>query len=189
MDVQTQSFYDNLDEMPIYNFMKCTEGQLHFMFISKKGDVTKDIKDKFSELDDKYCELTASNSSFRYFKLIGDIEFLKARLDIAPLLLNNLLKSSLNDSVLITKELKEWGLKIDLKLDLKPQYETCLLKLTNSKNQLERKSEELKELINKPNKTISLQELKVKLHKMSGINVDLMSTSVTEWIEYWKLKY
>lgn len=185
MAAKHKSIYTNLDTIPIYNFMKCTEGKLHFMHESKKGKVSDNLIETWDKLYNEYCELTSSNTTLRYYKLIGEIEWLRNRDKIAPILIQNLLKKPLNKCIEEIKELKEWGLSINVKNDLKKEIEKCIKILNNSKNKLNIKLDEFNDIKDKPKDNVSLQSQKVKLHKALGIDVNIMSTSVIEWLAYW----
>uniref|UniRef100_UPI0024A9593A 3'-5' exonuclease n=1 Tax=Phaeodactylibacter xiamenensis TaxID=1524460 RepID=UPI0024A9593A len=113
MAVKNKNIYTDLDTLPIYNFIKCTEGKLEFMYDSKKGKITPFLSEKWNNLYDKYCELTNSNETLRYYRLIGEIEFLEKRYSITVMLVDLLAKSP--EKQPICDELKEWGFKINLK--------------------------------------------------------------------------
>ena len=186
MATKHKNFYTNLDTIPIYNFIKCTEGKLHFMYEEKKGVVNKKITDKWEELYNQYCELTNTNETLRYYRLIGEIEWLKNRDKIAPILIQKLLKSPLNECINEIKELKEWGLSINVKKDLEKEIQRCIKILNNSKNKLNRKLEEFEQMKDKPREGMSLQSQKAKLHRLLNIDVNIMTASVLEWLAYWK---
>lgn len=186
MATKHKNFYTNLDTIPIYNFIKCTEGKLQFMYELKKGVVNKKITDKWEELYNQYCELTNTNETLRYYKLIGEIEWLKNRDKIAPILIQKLLKSPLNECINEIKELKEWGLSIKVKKDLEKEIQRCIKILNNSKNKLNRKLEEFGQMKDKPRGGMSLQAQKAKLHRLLNIDVNIMTASVLEWLAYWK---
>lgn len=185
MATKHKNIYTDLDTIPIYNFMKCAEGKLNYMYENKKGSVNSDLIDTWGLLYDNYCELTSSNTTLRYYKLIGEIEWLKNRDMIAPLLIKTIMKTPLNKCIEEIKELKEWGLKINVKNNLEKEIEKCIKILNNSKNKLNIKLDEFNEIKDKPSDSISLQSQKVKLHKALGIDVNIMNTSVIEWLAYW----
>lgn len=186
MVVEHQDIYTDLDELPIYNFTKCANGELKFMYHGRKGKITNHIKSKWEELYNNYCELTNTNKTLRYYRLIGEIEYLRKRDHIAPILINLLLKTPTNNRKNIINELKEWGLKIYEDKDIEQQVKRALKILNNSKNKLNRKLEELDDIKEKPTENISLSVQKAKLHKLLGIDVNVVTTSVLEWLAYWK---
>lgn len=183
MATKHKDFYKDLDTMPIYNFMKCIDRELKYMYVSKNGEITNKIVNKWEKLYNKFCELTKNNEMFRYYRLIGEIEYLDKRIEIAPVLVSFLSKNI--DKQSICDELGEWGLKLNLKKPLKPQLDRIAKTLNNSKNKLNRKKEELEKINNKPKEDISLQAQKAKLHRILGISVNIFTTSVTEWLAYW----
>lgn len=186
MDVSTKSIYTDLDDLPIYNFMKCVKGELKYMYEDRRGKVTRKIRTKWDKLYNKYCELTYTNETLNYYKLVGEIDYLVNRERICKILIGSILKTPLKDCLPLINELSEWGLPIDIKNNLKEEINRCILMLNNSKNTIERKTNELELIKNKPVEEISLQAQKAKLHRLLSINVDLKSTSVTEWLAYWE---
>lgn len=186
MDVSTKSIYTDLDDLPIYNFMKCVKGELKYMYEDRRGKVTRKIRAKWDKLYNKYCELTYTNETLNYYKLVGEIDYLVNRERIGKVLIGSILKTPLKDCLPLINELSEWGLSINIKNNLKEEINRCILMLNNSKNTIERKTIELELIKNKPVEEISLQAQKAKLHRLLSINVDLKSTSVTEWLAYWE---
>ena len=186
MDVSTKSIYTDLDDLPIYNFMKCVKGELKYMHEERRGKVTRKLRKKWDKLYNKYCELTYTNETLNYYKLVGEIDYLVNRERICKILISSILKTPLKDCLPLINELSEWGLSINIKNNLKEEINRCILILNNSKNKIERKTNELELIKNKPVEEISLQAQKAKLHRLLSINVDLKSTSVTEWLAYWE---
>ena len=184
MVTKHKDFYRDLDTMPIYNFIKCIDRELKYMYVSKNGEITNKIVNKWEQLYNKFCELTKNNEMFRYYRLIGEIEYLDKRIEIVPVLVSFLSKNI--DKQSVCEELNEWGLKLDLKKPLKPQLDRIAKILNNSKNKLNRKKEEIEKINNKPKEDISLQAQKAKLHRILGISVNIFTTSVTEWLAYWE---
>lgn len=186
MVAKHEYIYTDLDEIPIYNFTKCVGGDLKFMYQSKRGKINDFIDEKWQIIYNDYCELTTSSKTLRYYRLIGEIEYLRKRDKIAPILINLLLKIPKNDRKGVIKELKEWGLRIYEDKDLEQEIKKALKILNNSKNKLNRKLDELNEIKDKPTEGLSLSAQKAKLHKLLGIDVNVMTTSVLEWLAYWK---
>ena len=68
---KTESIYTDLDLMPIYNFDKCMNDDLKFMYLSKKGEVNEYVTNEWSKLFDAYCDLTVNSEILRYYRLIS----------------------------------------------------------------------------------------------------------------------
>lgn len=185
MAVKLENIYTDLDELPIYNFYKCFNGDLKYLCKDRKIQNRELLSKHWNKLYNVFCELTFSNSMLRYYRLCSEIEFLKNKQIYAPVLLNLLLKTPINDREDIYKELSNWKININSKKDLDTQVSTALKNIKGSKNKLKRKNEELGSIKNKPVKTLTLQEQKAKLHLTLNIQVDLHNTSVTEWLAYW----
>ncbi len=185
MDINTATFYDDLETMPIYNFYKCLDGNFKYMYEDLKGDITEYITSVWNTLYNKFCEITFNSETQRYYTLLGEITWLEKRLVFAPILLDVAIQSKDKEEVI--KELKKWKIFVSLKKDLASQINTSLTILNNSKTKIKRKKEELKDISSKQKqlKPISLSSQKAKLHILLGIDVDVKKCSVTDWLEYW----
>lgn len=185
MAIEHENIYRDIDELPIYNFYKCFEGKYNYIYINRRGVEKPEIESVWKSIYDKYCELTYNNSTLKYYRLIGEIQFLKDRKIFAPILLNLLTKTPKDETQDIVKELRRWKLKVNINNDLKQEFEKASRILNNSDNSLKRKISELEAIKDKPKETLSLQTQKAKLHKALGIEINLHTTSVTEWLAYW----
>lgn len=179
-----ENIYTDIDELPIYNFYKCVDGRLNFMYIDRKGEENVIVRKEWNKIYNQYCKLTYNNSTLKYYRLVGEIEFLKNRKIFAPILLGLLLKTPKNELKHILEELKKWKIRININNDIDKEIEKGLRVLKNSENTLTRKSNELESMNEKPKKVLSLQSQKARVHKNIGISVDLHNTSVSEWLAY-----
>lgn len=178
--------YSDLDEIPVYNFFKCSEGELKYLYSDRKGEINSNIKEVWEGLYDEYCALTSTPKTRRYYELLGIIKGLEKRFEIAPVLINLLLKTPKNSIELIVYELSKWDLKINSRKQLKSEINRIITILNNSKNKYKRYLRELEDLREQTGEGMTLAEQKAKLHRLLGINVDTKSTSVTEWLAYWE---
>jgi hypothetical protein len=178
--------YQDLDELPIYNFHKCFKGELKFLYSDRIIANENEASETWEKLYNKYCELTFSNTSLRYYRLIGEIELLKNKQIFVPVLLDLLLKTPKEDTVDIYEELKKFGVRLNKNQDISKQIERGLKNIKGSENKLNRKVDELDRINNKPVVSLTLQEQKAKLHKILGFAIDLHNTSVSEWLAYWE---
>ena len=179
-----ENIYTDIDELPIYNFYKCVDGRLNFMYRDRKGEENVIVRKEWNKIYNQYCKLTYNNSTLKYYRLVGEIEFLKNRKIFAPILLGLLLKTPKNELKHILEELKKWKIRININNDIDKEIEKGLRVLKNSENTLTRKSNELESMNEKPKKVLSLQSQKARVHKNIGISVDLHNTSVSEWLAY-----
>ena len=188
MDTKHTDIYEDLDIMPIYNFDKCEKGDLRFMYEGKKGEILPLITKKWDELYNKYCELTASNQTANFYRLIGEITWLEKRLLFAPVLLNLLLKTDKSKHLPILKELSAWRLPINGRKNIAPEVERITKALNNSKTKLNRKISEYEdiksqnELLKSEGTTIQAQA--IMINKALGIKPNIQTDSVIMWLEY-----
>ena len=178
--------YTDLDELPIYNFYKCVDGKLEYLYEQKKGDVNNKINEVWNKLYNDYCKITITKKQERYYRLLSAIKWLEDRLIYTPIIIESLLKTPIDDRDGLILELKEWKLFINTRNNLDSELSKCLKILNNSKSKIKRKHSELSSINNNENKdTISLSSQKTKLHKLLGLDIDTKTTSVTEWVSYW----
>lgn len=190
MATKHENIYTDLETLPIYNFFKCIDGDLTYLNISRKELIIDGLNDVWQKLYNKYCELTLTGETQIYYRLLGEIEWLKNRFKIAPILFNTLLKTPKDDRKELIDALKRWKLNISEKKELEPQIESCIVILNNSKNKLKRKIAELEE-IKKRNEQInsvgmSLQKQAIKIHKLLGVKPNIFEDSVMMWLSYWE---
>ena len=184
MDVKTRRFYENLEEMPIYNFYKCYKGDLKYILLDKNQEVKEDVKEAWKELLDKYHELTLNNETLNFYTLVLEVKFLENRDLYAPILLNLAIKTPEKERKELFDELRKWKLPIKTLKDV----DKCLKVLNNSKNKLNRKRQEIEDYKNKngdlSTKETSLQKQAIKIEKALGIKPDIFKDSVVTWISY-----
>lgn len=185
MVIEHTDIYTDLDILPIYNFDKCMNGELKYLFPSKKGVINKDVEQLWEKMYNAYCLLTVNNESLTYYRLIGEIAWLEKRLIFVPILLNLLLKTPNKDKSQILKELSAWKFSINEVNPLESEIELVITALNNSKTKLKRKIDEYKDIKEKPKDGVSLAVQKAKLHRLLNIDVNTRITSVTEWLAYW----
>lgn len=185
MDIKHGHFYKNLETFPVYNFYKCLSGNLQFIYHGREGGITKEIEELWQKLYNNYFELISNSEHQQYFRLVLEIEWIKNRLFFAPVLLNLMLKTPLDDRKEIISELKKWRLSVKTEEDI----DKCLNLLNNSKTKLKRKEEELKELTSNNEKlkteNVSLEKQSVKLQRRLGVTPDIFKDSIIKWLAYW----
>ena len=189
MVIEHTDIYTDLDILPIYNFDKCINGDLKYLYTSKKGEISDELTKQWEILYNKYCDLTANSETSRYYRLIGEINWLENRLKYVPIMLNLLLKTPKKDRLKLLKEVSAWKLPLNANKDLCSEIDRVLTALNNSKTKLKRKVNELEDL-KKHNEqiksvNISLQGQSVKIHKLLGVKPNIFDDSVTTWLAYW----
>lgn len=187
MAVKNTNIYTDLDELPIYNFYKCIDGRLEYLYKSKEGSVNKEINDTWETLYNSYCEKENNSSRRKQYSLVGEIKWLEMRFQFAPILFNMLLKDDADESLI--ESLKQWGFKYIKSKDKDTQLDKFMLILNNSKSKLKRKITELEGYAEK-NKTIkrtSLEKQSIIIKKSLGVTVDIFKDSVITWLAYYEL--
>jgi len=188
MDAKNTCIFEDLDIIPIYNFDKCLKGELKYMYEAKRGEITDKVVEAWDLLQDEYCELTATNISGNYYRLMSEIAWLEKRLVFVPLLLNMLLDKDVKDKPLILKELSAWKLPVNSSSHIAVEVERVLKALNNSKTKLSRKIYEYNE-IKKSNEAIdqpTIQSQAIMICKALDIKPNIHSDSVIMWLEYFK---
>ena len=186
MDNVNRYVYEDIDEIPVFNFFKCCEGKYKYMYNDRKGDETEEVIKTFKNIYDKYCELTITNKTLKYYRLIGEIEWLEKKLMFVPILVNLLVKAPVEKKKLVIDEIKTWGFKIDLKKPLKEQLENIAQRLNNSTTKLQRKKDEVEEIngVEKGDVSLSKQVAKLKTI-LTGVSIDINKDSIATWVAYW----
>lgn len=189
MVIENENIYTDLEVLPIYNFDKCIKGDLTYLKVNRKEQTTEDLNEIWQKLYNEYCELTYNNETQRHYRLLGEIKWLESRLTVAPLLINLLTKTPPENRKELIKELKYWKLSFSSKKPLKPQIESNINVLNNSKTKLNRKLTELEDLrkysANIKDNTTSLQKQAIRIHKNLGIQPNIFKDSVVTWLSYY----
>lgn len=185
MGTESTTFFNNLRDFPIFNFDMCMKGELNYIYQSRKGEVTEDIKSLWDDLYNEYFQLTSNSEHQQYFRLVLEVRWLKNRLIYAPILIDLAFKTPEKERKLVFDELKKWKLNIKTEKDL----EKAAAILNNSKTKIKRKESELQELNEKNEKLstnkISLESQAVKIYKRIGLKPDIFKDSVLTWLAYW----
>lgn len=179
-----RGYYTDLGEMPIYNFDKCMSGNLNFMYKSKEGEITEELKEVYTKLFNEWCELTYNNEILGIYSKIIQIEYLKTRLKIVPLLIDVLLKTPKGDQKELFITLRKWKMNIYEEKDIKK----CYIQLKAAKTKLSILKDELKELTNKNDVDVkqTIQRQSIVISKQLGVKVDIYKDSVLHWHGYFQ---
>jgi len=183
------NLYRSLEEISVFRFDKAVNGDLRYL--AKKEDVTSisigdAYEEAWKEIFNEYVEKAQGTNIIKSYLLIGEINYLKSRLYIVPQLVKTVLGTSNNDAFkYCLREIELWGFRIDRSKGLDDQMTKVLKTLQNSKTKIKRKEAELQEL-NGSEKPLTIQEQKVQLHRILGVNIDLRVTTMLEWIAYWQ---
>lgn len=188
--ITDKNIITDLEDLSIYNFDKCLNGEIRYLFEGyKKEDfeITKELNFAWEKLYNQYCSITKNNNAINIYMLACEINYIQNKLKIVPVLLDQALKcfdkQDLRD---ILKEVSKWGYAIDGNKNLIDEIKKVANVLNNTKTKLLRKENEYKELTKDNENSLSLIQQKVKLHNILKIDIDLKKTNVLEWLAYWK---
>lgn len=187
-------YYRSLDDISIYRFDKCLNGNKKFLVVDYKYghlDLEDEADDIWEELYNEWSKKTFSVEAMHIYTLACEITHLEAMIQIVPILIKGLFRGLENDVFeAYLFELKEWGFEIDRNKSLEDQLQNIELKLKGRGSKLKRKREDYKDLTkgNKSAKSTSIFNQKIKLERAfgSGTSIDVKKTSVSEWIAYLK---
>ncbi len=184
--------YRSLDEISVYRFDKAINGDLRYLAkVDYVGQVSIDeaYKEAWSEIYNEYIEKTKGTNIIQAYLLKGEILYLRTRLEIVPALIKTVLSTNDNNVYKYSlREIKLWGFPIDDQNELSFELEMVRKAVRNSINKLKRKQEELKRVWG-DRKVPTIQEQKVRLHTILGVDLNLKTTNMLEWIAYWEEAY
>jgi len=175
-------YYKDLDVIPIYNFDKCLKGKLEYMYLSKDGEITEEIQRQYDTLYNEFCLLTSGQETVNYYNILIDVNWLKARQKIVPMLLELYLKTPPKSRDALKKSLSLWKIKVNNENDIKRALK--VLELSNNKIKIkELELEEIKKAVNKEESKTLIQQ-SVFIHKNLGVKPDIYKDSVLHWLAY-----
>ena len=185
---QQITIIDSLEDLSIWAFDKCLNGELQYLIINhKEGEIPDEVTKKWHELYNKFCELTKNTSSLKLYLLACELNHLEAKFKFVPVLLKQLLKLESKELFQeYCKELSAWGFPIDQRKPLVDEIEKITNVLQNVRTKYNRKLSEYEELNNKKVDVLSIYDQKVKLERILKISIDVKKANVLEWLAYWK---
>ncbi len=181
--------YRSLDEITVYRFDKAIRGDLRYL--AKVDNVTyvsigEAYEVAWKEIINEYVEKSNASIFIQAYLIKGELNYLISRLDIVPFLVQTARSTTdtgiFKDSI---REIELWGFPVNVENDLDLEMTKILTVLKNSKNKIQRRKQELKEITGSQ-KIPSIYEQKVQLHTFLGIDINLKETTMLEWIAYWK---
>lgn len=184
--------YRNCSEIFVYNFFKIIETQnLIWLVVGYDGydkvkyDV-KQAKENWDNIFEEYFKLKGDNKTLLYLEIQSELLYLKARFQTASMLLGRLEKGVLNDELRIQfiEHLADWNYVINREKPLDNEIERMYRQLMASKNKINLKEQELKDLnIGGDKSNMSLIEQTIKLEQALGRNeINLKTTTLEKYI-------
>lgn len=185
--------HSSLDIMSIYAFDKVSKGDMRYLIVGFEDDgeeieMPEGTDIVWGNLYTEYCELMGNSEALMIFVLACEVNYLEMRELAVSTLLAQLTKGKPQEILKeYYEELREWGFKVDESKEYDVILDNIMLQLRASGNKLRRKKSEYKDLTKKDDdyKETTLIQQKVSLHLNSKINIDLKTTTVTEWMTYW----
>ena len=193
-DAKSIILYNSLDDLSIFRFDKISKGD--FKWLIKEYDVGGEITDAdlpndtlkvWGKLHIEYCELIKNTEAILIYVLACEINYL----EMVQIVVGNLIfQVAKGKPTEIQKEyfneLHNWGFTIDENAAIESEIIRLSNQLRASKSKLDRKRSEYEDAVKDDgSKKITLIQQKVRLAISLKMNIDIYTTSVTEWIAFW----
>ena len=190
--------YSSCDLLPISLFHKILKSNDYTLLYKEYQNLKnkpneKKLSDLWLDIYDEYLSLVNDESVQYYYELEKDVMYLTKRYEISFYMLKQLTNVVLDIDYMIAyvEELKKWGYHINLKNDLDDELNKAVHQLKSSKNKINIKNSELKEMkrnMGMESSSMSLIEQSARLEQgLSRNNIDIEKTVVSKWIILVKL--
>lgn len=185
MDKRTDiTIISTLEDLSIYNFYKCIDGDLRYLikgYNGEKTEVTEEIYNTWLQLREEYSKLIGGNESLTLYLLCGELIHLENMFEIVPVIVNQMtlnIKEEHFDHYI--KELNHWGIPYK-KGEKLSKVLTILL---NKKNKYKRKLLQYEDLTKDKEKPLTLYQETAKLKRILKFDIDVKKVNVLEWLAY-----
>jgi hypothetical protein len=190
--------YKDCSDIPIWNFdVIYKTNDYQYLVVGYNGydtiDIPKGANERWQEIKNEWVKLLDDNTIAYYYQLLLECVYLQTRYDVVKLLLKQIFEREMSDETLETYivALGEWRYKWNRKADKLVELKRLLAQLKASKNKIELKTDELKQLREDNEfdaEATSLERQAVILEQVTGKNnIDVKTTSVKKWLEISKL--
>lgn len=174
-----------IGDMPIYNFDKVLQtNNMAYLIVGwnerNEIEVPKEANERWSDIYNAYCEKTANNEALTYYSLNCEIGYLEMRYLAICSLIDNLCEPYKEE---IGKRLNKWGIPFNIKGSISKQTELLKRHLRIAEQNINIKKRKLEQIKDNQEESVSIIKQKIRLERITGINIDLKKTSVEEWIE------
>lgn len=198
MVIQTNAkhitLYNSLDDLSIFRFDKISRG--NFKWLIKEYDTESNITDTdlpkntfkiWEKLYLEYSELVKNPKTILIYVLTCEINYLETLQIVVGTLISQVAKGKpANIQKEYFDELHNWGFAINEDAAIESELIRLSNQLRGSNSKLDRKISEYKEAIKDDgSKKTTLIQQKVRLSMSLKMNIDIHTTSVTEWIAFW----
>lgn len=185
-------FYDSLDNITVERFFKCLEGDFRYIYKRYPQFTIKQPSERaimtYSKVYEQYCDATSNDEQLRLFRLIGEITKLKNRYLVVGILLEGIEYGKPKEiHKMYCEELAHWGYIFDQNKTFEVAMKKLWKQYRGSKNRITILDAEIESIKIKDGgeKEISVMQQKISLQGM-GFDIDIKTTVMTEWLEYWK---
>lgn len=187
MDITTDTnIINSLDELSIFNFYKCVDGELQYLYKDYNGEkkvITIELYNQWRELYDEYSKKAGGNQSLQLYLLASELLNLENMFEIVPVIINQMtLNISQEHYDNYLQELNLWGIPVS-KSD---KLSKALKILLNKKNKYKRKLAEYKELTKDKEKPLTLYQETARLERILKISIDVRKINVLQWLAYFE---
>ena len=153
----------------------------------KKKPTNEEIYALWEDIYDEYLGLIKDETIHHYYELEKEVLYLNRRYDTALFMIKQISDGVLDTDLMIAyvNELSKWDYIIDLSKDLDDELNKAVRQLKSSRNTINLREGELKELKKSMDKNVgsmSLIEQAARLEQGLGReNIDIDKTVVTKW--------
>ena len=184
--------YSSCDLLPIslfHEILKTSDYTLLYQDYEnlKKKPITEEIYALWEDIYDEYLGLIKDETIRYYFELEKEVLYLNRRYETAFFMIKQISDGVLDMNLIVAyvNELSKWGYVIDLSKDLDDELNKAVRQLKASRNTINLRESELKELKKSMDKNVgsmSLIEQAARLEQGLGReNIDIDKTVVTKW--------
>ena len=184
--------YSSCDLLPIslfHEILKTSDYTLLYQDYEnlEKKPTNEEIYALWEDVYDEYLGLIKDENISYYFELEEEVIYLNRRYETAFFMIKQISDGVLDMDLMIAyvNELSKWGYVIDLSKDLDDELNKAVRQLKASRNKINLREGELKELKKSMDKNVgsmSLIEQAARLEQGLGReNIDIDKTVVTKW--------
>lgn len=177
--------YLGLDDMPIYNFDKILKtNNMSYMVVgwNERDEIEppENTVERWGNIYNKYCELTANNEALSYYSLSCEISYLEMRYLAIYSLINNLCEPYKEE---IGKRLNKWGVPFNISGKIEPQIKQLERQLRIAKQNIGIKKRKLEALKNddEPQENALIKQVLI-VNEQLGVKIDIRVDSVTYFL-------
>lgn len=178
--MKNTKLYLGIGDMPIYNFDKILQtNNLSYMVVDwnerKEIEIPKDANERWEEIYNEYCKITANNDALTFYSLNCEVLYLETRFYIVSNLINGL--SEINKES-FGRELNAWKIPFNIKGSIKKQAEQLKRHLRIAEQNLNMKKRKRDALKNDDVEETTLLKQVIIIQEQLGVKIDIRKDSV-----------